>query len=96
MPRKCKNPLKNVTATIAYYMELRGLTNKEMCQKTSMTVPTWVNRKRNPETFNLGELAVIAKILHIDMIVLIGGLVPKEEVSGGKLTLGDNKFEEDK
>lgn len=34
MPKKCKNPLMTVTATIAYYMELQELTNKEVYENS--------------------------------------------------------------
>ena len=81
MPKKCKNPLMAVSATIAYYMELSNISNKELCEKLTMAPATWIQKKKNPEKFNLGELSVIAKIFNVDLIVLIGGLIPKEERS---------------
>lgn len=81
MPKKCKNPLMAVPATIAYYMEMSEISNKELCEKLTMAPATWIQKKKHPEKFNLGELSVIAKIFNVDLIVLIGGLIPKEERS---------------
>lgn len=76
MPKKCKNPLMKVTATIMYYMELQGLTNKEIYEKLTMSDSTWIDRKKHPEKFTLGELSILAKIFGVDITVLVGGLVP--------------------
>ena len=78
MSRKCKNPLMTVTATIMYYMELQGLTNKEVYEKLLMSEATWIDRKKCPDKFTLGDLSRIARILGVDMSVIINGLVPKE------------------
>ena len=79
--RKCKNPLTTVTATIAYYMELSDMTNKEICEKLMMSFPTWIDKKKNPDKFTLGDLSILAKVFKIDMLTLVGGLVPKEEAN---------------
>ena len=79
MPKKCKNSLSTVTATIAYYMELSDMTNKEVCQKLMMSFPTWIDKKKNPDKFTLGDLNILSKIFGIDIMVLVGGLIPKEK-----------------
>jgi hypothetical protein len=79
MPKKCKNPLAAVTATIAYYMELSDMTNKEICQKLMISFPTWIDKKKNPDKFTLGDLSILSKIFGIDIMVLVGGLIPKEK-----------------
>lgn len=81
MPKKYTNPLMRVTATIAYYMELNNLTNKEVSDRLLMSKPTWFERKKYPEKFTLGELNRIAKILNVDTATLVSGLFPKEENS---------------
>lgn len=78
MPKKCKNPLMMVTATIAYYMELNGIDNKNMCERLMMSANTWIDRKKMPERFTLGDLSRISKILGVDVITIVGGLIPKE------------------
>lgn len=76
MPRKCKNPLATVTATISYYMTVQEITNNTMSEKLLISKPTWFDRKKHPEHITLGELSRIAGILDVDMTVLIGGLSP--------------------
>lgn len=76
MPRKCKNPLATVTATISYYMTVQEITNNTMSEKLLISKPTWFDRKKYPEHITLGELSRIARILDVDMTVLIGGLSP--------------------
>lgn len=77
MPKRCKNPLMMVTATIAYYMELEGIDNKTMCEKLPMSAHAWIERKKTPERFTLGDLSRIARILGIDTATIIEGLIPK-------------------
>lgn len=79
MAKKCKNPLMTVTATIAYYMELQSLTNKAICEKLSVSPTTWVDKKKNPDKFTLGDLSILAKMFGIDIMALVGGLIPKEK-----------------
>ena len=79
MPKKCKNPLMAVTATIAYYMTTNSITNKEVCEKLLMSEATWIDKKKSPDKFTLGDLSRVAKILGTDMMVLVGGLIPKEK-----------------
>lgn len=76
MPKKCKNPLMKVTATIMYYMELQGLTNREVYEKLGVSSPTWVEKRKCPDKFTLGELSILSKIFGVDITVLVGGLVP--------------------
>lgn len=76
MPKKCKNPLMKVTATIMYYMELQGLTNKEVYEKLSISPATWIDKKKSPDKFTLGDLNILSKIFGVDITVLVGGLVP--------------------
>lgn len=78
MAKKCKNPLMMVTATIAYYMELNGIDNKTMCERLMISANTWIDRKKMPERFTLGDLSRISKILGVDVITIVGGLIPKE------------------
>lgn len=79
MPRKCKNPLMTVTATIAYYTELQELTNKMICERLSVSQATWIDKKKNPDKFTLGDLSILAKMFGVDIAVLVGGLIPKEK-----------------
>lgn len=79
MPRKCKNPLMTVTATICYYMELNGVTNKYVYEKMHISSPTWFEKKRCPEKFTLEDLLLISKILGTDIPTLVTGLIPKEK-----------------
>jgi len=79
MAKKCKNPLMMVTATIAYYMELNGIDNKTMCERLMISANTWIDRKKMPERFTLGDLSRISKILGVDVITIVGGLIPKEK-----------------
>lgn len=81
MPKKCKNPLMTVTATIAYYMELQELTNKEVYEKLGVSSPTWLEKRKCPDKFTLGDLSILAKIFGVDITVLVGGLIPKDERS---------------
>lgn len=76
MPKKCKNPLMKVTATIMYYMELQGLTNREVYEKLGVSSPTWLEKRKCPDKFTLGDLSILAKIFGVDITVLVGGLVP--------------------
>lgn len=79
MPKRCKNPLMTVTATIAYYMELQGLTNKYVYEKLMISDHTWQTKKKNPEKFTLEDLSMLAKILGIDIVTIVSGLIPKEK-----------------
>jgi len=81
MPKKCKNPLMKVTATIMYYMELQELTNKEVYEKLGVSSPTWLEKRKCPDKFTLGDLSILAKIFGVDITVLVGGLIPKDERS---------------
>ena len=80
VPKKCKNPLMTVTATIAYYMELKGVNNREICCRLSTAPATWSERKKNPEKFTLEELNILAKIFGVDITTLVNGLVPGKEI----------------
>lgn len=79
MPKKCKNPLMIVTATIVYYMELQELTSKEVYEKLGVSSPTWLEKRKCPDKFTLGDLSILAKIFGIDIMALVGGLIPKEK-----------------
>lgn len=79
MPRKCKSQLMLVTATIAYYMELQEITNKSICEKMSISSHTWIDKKKNPDKFTLGDLSILAKVFKVDMLTLVGGLVPNRK-----------------
>lgn len=81
MPKKCKNPLMKVTATIMYYMEPQELTNKEVYEKLGVSSPTWLEKRKCPDKFTLGDLSILAKIFGVDITVLVGGLIPKDERS---------------
>lgn len=79
MPRKCKNPLMTVTATISYHMELQELTNKMICERLSVSQATWIDKKKNLDKFTLGDLSILAKMFGVDIAVLVKKLIPKEK-----------------
>lgn len=83
MPKKCKNPLLRVTATIAYYMELNNLNNLEICKRLNISKSAWYDKKKSPGKFTLDELSGISRILGIGIDTLVTGLVPKETERSG-------------
>lgn len=56
----------NVTrAHLAYYQELYKLSDEDIAIKMHCTRQTYQNKKKRPNTFTLGELRRLCKILKI-------------------------------
>jgi uncharacterized protein (DUF2384 family) len=58
---------REVKATIVGRMAYIGIANKEMAVKMGMHLRTWQRRLQNPESFTVGELEKVQKVLKVEL-----------------------------
>ena len=56
---------------IKEYADKRGLDESDLCKRVGVSMGTWYSRVKDPDTFKLGELRIIARVLNLPVDRLI-------------------------